>query len=309
MQKTISMKRFTEMATGVLLALAMLAAGTGCGFSGTVEVGEESFETVFEDTSLGESEAREIFEDYRFWVARNGQIWRDPRLAENPGQERRGGNGRYALTGVLGIHACCGRLVDGVFALNERGILKEGARSRELADYFQSLEREFGWLVADGDGKELLVVPRAVSDAYREGMAQWRRHPGARESLEELLRAMGEGNPSYLPEVPLDMMALYGFGERREAEIRRDYGTWREGEGNRGVSREEILAEFAKHDWRMGPLLTAGEFEGCLTVAVLQTKREVERYPWEKEPFPWVFVFDGSRWKTFLYRGMGGASC
>lgn len=304
-----AMERVAKKLAGAALALAVMAAGAGCGFTGVVEVDGERWETVFEDTSLGEAEAREIFEDYRFWAGRYGKIWRDPRWTGNPGSECRGGNGQYALAGCLHVNRdLCGRLVDGVFSLDERGILKEGERVPSEMEKFERLAKEFGWLVADGHGKEVLVVPRAVSDAYREGLALWKQHPGARESLEELLRAMGEGDTSYLPEKPLDMMTLYGFGERREAKIRKDYGTWREGEGNRGLSKEEVLAEWAKYDWLAGPLFTAGEFEGCLTVCVLQMRREKE-HPWESDYFPWIFVFDGERWMLFVYEDMGGASC
>jgi hypothetical protein len=299
------------MATSAALALAVLAAGAGCAFKGTVQVGEEQIEAVFEDSWLVGGTAREIFGDYRFWVEQNGEFLRPPQWdQENPEDGFRGKNGQYKLAGILRMdEGCCARLVDGLFDLDERGILKSGERKSDETERITRLSKEYGWLAVGNDGREVLVVPRAVTDAAREGLAIWRRHPGARESLEELLRAMGEGNPSYLPEAPLDMMFLYGFGEDYEEEIRKDYGGWREGEDRRGptCSREQFLSEWSKYDWRVGPLCTVGEFQGRLTVCVVATRRE-KQYSWES-PFGWFFIFDGGRWKMFYFKGIGGAEC
>jgi hypothetical protein len=309
-KKGQAMKWIAVVVACAALALAVSASFARFGFTGTVEVDGKRWEVVFEDGSLSTWTARAIFEDYRFWAERDGKIWRHPLRAENAGEERRGKNGRYAVSGCLYMDAeYFGRLVDGVLALDEKGILKDGDRSSEERTVFAHMKNEFGWLVAFKNGQERLVVPQAVSEAYRDGLAVWRRHPGTRKALEKLLLAMGKGDPAYLPETPLDMMVLYGFGEREEAEIREQYGAWRAGEGPLGVpSREEILAQFGEYDWRTGPIFTIGEFEGHLTVGVLQVRRK-KQYSYESRELPWIFMHDGKRWKMFVFKGMGGASC
>lgn len=254
-------KRICAQAAWAVLGAVLSAMASGCFMgAGTIAIKGKTYPLVFEDSTVHGREAKRMAADYTEMATREG-TW-------TCGIEHVETNG-FILQKVLQVYS----LPMSVSLIRH---LTPPQRISEWAN------QPAGWIATDKNGREFVIIPRALSDAYRQSFALLEKHAEAWRALPIFLREMNEMTP--------EKWLASGLKAG-------DVLCPEEGDPN-GASylNESQLSSIA--DWfgetRFEPasLLTVGELDGKLGLIILMDGPRTLN--------GWAFVFDAGRWKMFI---------
>lgn len=227
-------------------ALFSLASEDDC----RIPNGKEGWPVVFEDTGLSRKEKQAIIDDYRSICARLSP------------------QGSYETKTLKG---------------EPIRWMRYGVECWHIPD---AAKEHVGLLRKETDGREVAVVDRALSDAYKKAFAYREAHRDAYDCLPEFVSLMNDLRTENLPDT-LDEFLYFAKGaeDYREKVLE--------------TTLDEFVDSFGKYRYVFPSILDFLEYDG-LPMAPLQMIQT------EKKNFLdfLLFVFEEGRWKILIYPGM-----
>lgn len=210
----------------------------------------EGWPVVFEDTSLSRNEKQAIIDDYRTICSKLAPqgSFQTKTLEGKPILWMRSGNAYWPVPDAAKEHA---------------GLLRK-----------------------ETDGREVAVVDRALSDAYKKALAHKNAYRNAYDCLPEFVALMNNLREEKLPATLGEMVYFAKDAKHYEDKVLKE-------------SIKKFVDSFGKSRYEMPSILEFEEFEGL-------PRANVEMYL-DGEPkdfFYFPVVFEGGRWKLLIYPGM-----